>query len=136
MQWMKVGWSRLARLAAGIAILTVFIPTVTPAFADGVIPPTPVVVPKRCFFSGRTPAPGTTVHTRDVFIAVNIRCNKPVGRVAVFLDGVRRTTEGLGKDEFHSSEFFTALNLANGRHRVQVFVAGNGSTSWHFFVRN
>ena len=118
----------VAGLMAGAAVLSATLP----AFADGC--PTPEVG-KHCVFSGKTPTPGSTVSTHDVFIAVTIACNKPVGQVSVFLDGVRRTTEGLGPDEFHTNEFFEALNLASGHHKVQVFVQDANSTSWTFRVR-
>lgn len=124
---------RLIGSVAAAAVLTTAVPLAAPAAADGVAP-RPVTV-KRCTFSGRTPAPNSVVTTRDVFIAVTVTCNKPVGRVAVFLDGVRRTTEGLGPDVFTTNEFFEALDLSAGQHRVRVTVAGNGSTTWVFTVR-
>lgn len=121
----------MAGLMAGAAIISM----AAPVAADGVPTPTPKPsVVKRCIFSGRTPEPGSTVTTSDVLIALTVACNKPVGKVSVFLDGVQRMTEGLGPDVFHDTEFFTALNLANGTHRVRVVVQGNGSTSWTFKV--
>ncbi len=54
--------------------------------------------------------------------------------VRVFLDGVKRTTEGGGRDEFHFAEFFEAPNLRRGLHRVFVQIDDNGSTAWTFTV--
>ncbi len=73
----------------------------------------------------------------EIIIAANVSSNRPIGPIAVYLDGQKIDTEVMGRDVDHVA-FFTGRILSPGLHKVRAVATAEGGSSveadWSFTV--